>query len=161
MKSINIFIATTILFLVTLTATSAFLYHPQSSPLIADREALLELALKDAVKGLPQNNTTRELIILLVPTIASIRIPSSIQGVSIQVLNQEEIDALSKIKPVDYISFRSITKSDPNTAEVSLSYLLFYRANDPDLNYVNGGKAYNCTKQSGNWVISSSKGWVP
>jgi hypothetical protein len=76
-------------------------------------------------------------------------------------MDQDEIDALSKVKPVGYLFFWSIVKVNPNTAEVSLSYFLFYRANDPAMNTDYGGKWYNCTKLSGVWVISSAYGWVP
>jgi hypothetical protein len=59
-------------------------------------------------------------------------------------MNQDEIDALSRVKPVDYLFFWSIVKPDPQSAEVPLSYYLFYRADDPAMDGVYGGKVYFC-----------------
>jgi len=150
-----------VVYLVTIISVGVIFYHQQPNLEQADRGALIELALNDAVKGLPQDNSTRDLIPLSTQNLTGITVSRSIQGVTIRVLTQEEIDARSRVKPVDYLFFWGIVKSHPDSAEVSLSYFLFYRADDPGMNGDYGGKTYNCAKLSGVWVISSASGWVP
>jgi hypothetical protein len=146
-------------FLVTVISVGAIFYHSKGTPEIIDRRALVELALNDAAKGLPQSKS--ELILLWTPSLRGVEVPDSIQEVSIRVMDQDEIDALSRVNPVDYIFFWSIVKPDPQSAEVPLSYFLFYRADDPAMDSVYGGKVYFCSKQSGNWIINSAMGWIP
>ena len=69
----------------------------------------------------------------------------------------EVIFLSSVLKNLGYKNARS---SYSNMVEVLLSYFLFYRADDPAMNWDYGGKTYICSKQSGNWVINSIKGWV-
>jgi cbb3-type cytochrome oxidase subunit 3 len=158
MKQFTTIILVTTLFLITIIATGAYLYRPKPNQ-INDKQALAELALNDAAQRLLP--TTKELILLSNPSLNGVKVPDNVQDVKIRVLTQEEVDALSRVKPVDYLIFNSIIKSDSKTAEVSLSYKLFWRADDPGLNWDNGGKTYYCSKETGGWVINSAKGWVP
>ena len=152
-------------YLVTIISLGAIFYQPQPSPQVADRGVLIELALNDRVERVLQRSTgvpEEGLIILSTPNLRGVKILDTIQGVSIRVLTRDEIDALSRISPVNYMFFERIVKSDPYTAEVELTFTHNYQvdAKTPIIGQ-NSGITYTCSKQSGEWVISSAGAWVP
>ncbi|MGD0802653.1 MAG: immunoglobulin-like domain-containing protein [Candidatus Bathyarchaeia archaeon] len=135
---------------------------------LADRQALVELALSDHVNELfigvskGVNLPEGSLILLSTPNLGGVEVPSSVQGVNIRVLTQGEIDALSRVKHVNYMFFDKIVETDSNKADVTLTLIWNYRVGTNDANIIgDSGMIYHYTMQSGNWVITSGFGWVP
>jgi hypothetical protein len=132
---------------------------------LADRQTLVELVLNNYVKVSLQVNITNPdlgLILLSTPNLLGVNVPDVVQGVPIRFLNHEEIDALSMVKPLNYMFFEKISKSDLYTAEVDLTFRWDYRA-DARTRSVgeNSGEVFNCSKQADDWIVSSSWFWVP
>ena len=114
-----------------------------SRPLgLADRQALVELALSDHVdqllQGVSRGVSLPEggLILLSTPNLAGVDVPRGIKGVVIQVLTQDEIDASSTVKHVNYTFFDKIVETGPSSAEVSLTFVGTYRVGTNDASII-------------------------
>jgi hypothetical protein len=140
-----------------------------SRPLgLADRQALVELALNDHVdqllQGVSRGVSLPEggLILLSTPNLAGVDVPRGIKGVAIQVLTQDEIDALSVVKHVNYMFFDKIVETGSDSAEVSLTFVGNYRVGTSDASIIGESVVtYYCSRQSGTWVIKSGFGGIP
>ena len=135
---------------------------------LADRQALVELALNEHIDelllGVSKGVSLPEggLILLSTQNLGGVEVPSSIKGVAIQVLIQDEIDALSRVKHVNYMFFEKIVENDSDRAEVTLTFVGNYKVGTYDANVIGDSVVtYSCVKQSGGWVVTSGFGGVP
>jgi hypothetical protein len=135
---------------------------------LADKQVLVGLALSDHVdelllgasKGV--NLPDGGLILLCTPNLSGVEVPGSVQGVSIRVLTQGELDALSRVKHVNYMFFDKIVETGSDRAEATLTFIGNYKVGTDDANIIgDSGVTYYCSRQSGNWVITSGFGWIP
>ena len=102
------------------------------------------------------------LILLSTPNLDGVEVPSSIKGVAIKLLTQDEIDALSRVKHVNYMFYDKIVETESDRAEVTLTFVGNYKVGTFDANVIGDSvMTYNCVKQSGGWVITSGFGGVP
>jgi hypothetical protein len=76
------------------------------------------------------------LILLSTPNLAGVDVPRGIKGVVIQVLTQDEIDASSTVKHVNYTFFDKIVETGPSSAEVSLTFVGTYRVGTNDASII-------------------------
>ena len=152
----------TVAFLVTVTSAGAIFYEPRMTPDIADKRVLVELALNDHVKSLLHtNNTTPRsgLTVLSTPNLRNVGVPKNVQGISIKLLTQEEIDELSRVKPLNYIVFERVEKSHAYAGEVEVTFIWGY-FDGMELPFGASGRTYICSNQSGEWVVSGGWGWI-
>ena len=135
---------------------------------LSDRQALVELALNEQIGelllGVSKGISLPEgaLILLSTPNLGEVEVPSIIKGVATRVLTQDEIDALSRVKHVNYMFFDKIVETDSDRAEVTLTFVGNYKVGTYDANVIGDSvMTYSCVKQSGVWIITSGFGGVP
>jgi hypothetical protein len=149
--------------LIAVTLAGATYYQQQQTPELADRRALVESVLKDRISELLQDNQTstiNNVTLLSTPNLYGVKVSEHILGVSIQTMTRDQIDALSKTKPVDYWYFDKISKTDPYTASVDLNYVWGYSNGHRGLDD-ESGSYFVCSRATGNWISSSNGGWIP
>jgi hypothetical protein len=149
--------------LIAIILAGVIFYQQQQTPDQIDKSALVELTLNTRIRESLQNNEKfpgNTLILLSTPNLKGIKIPPSLQGLSLKTLTQNEIDELSMAKSLSYWTFDKISETDPNTAEVDLSYVWNYE-NGVIAPFGESGSFFSCAKQSEVWVIVSEGVWIP
>lgn len=146
-------------FLVAITSAGVIIYQTQPTLEMADRIALVELIIKDKANSGYINGSE---IFLSTPCLRGVRVPVTFKGVSIKVLTQDKIDALSRVSPVNYLVFERIAKTGLYSAEVEITWFWGY---DVDAEYVpfglNSGATFYCSRESGEWVETGGWFWIP
>ncbi len=153
---------------VVIISIGALSYHQQPTSDQVDRQTLVELALNDQVKMMltgnrlsGNNSSTKDgLILLSTPNLGGVSIPEFVQGLSLRVLSQSEIDALSSVKGVNYMFFENVN-TDPIMAEVKLTLMWGYRVGGVSFLGDSSSVTYYYIKVSGQWTIDHGDVCVP